>query len=158
MGSHFFKNSFYWWGWNQVENYWKGEIFYSHDKSNSCSALTDIIIQTGITCKKIPRYTCDSACRWRIDKKAKLFLGYVEHLWILPGVRNCRILIGLCKVIVWFLCGAGYYWREFTNILWLSYRNLVCSFMFLIDRVNVCGILLVLNFLFDYCYGLCEIF
>ena len=27
----------------------------------------------GITCKKIPCYMCDSACRWFIVKKAKIF-------------------------------------------------------------------------------------
>ena len=31
------------------------------------------IIRTGITCKKIPCYICDSACRWFIVKKAKIF-------------------------------------------------------------------------------------
>ena len=31
------------------------------------------IIGTGITCKKIPCYMCDSACRWFIVKKAKIF-------------------------------------------------------------------------------------
>ena len=31
------------------------------------------IIRTGITCKKIPCYTRDSACRWLIVKKAKIF-------------------------------------------------------------------------------------
>ena len=28
------------------------------------------IIRTGITCKKIPCYMCDSACKWFIVKKA----------------------------------------------------------------------------------------
>ena len=31
------------------------------------------IIRTGITCKKIPCYMRDSACRWFIVKVAKLF-------------------------------------------------------------------------------------
>ena len=31
------------------------------------------IIRTGITCKKIPYYMRDSACRWFIDKKLKYF-------------------------------------------------------------------------------------
>ena len=31
------------------------------------------IIQTGITCKKIPCYMCDSACMWCIVKEAKIF-------------------------------------------------------------------------------------
>ena len=39
----------------------------------------------------------DSACRWFIVKKAKMFLSYVEHFWILAGVRKCKNLIGLCK-------------------------------------------------------------
>ena len=32
-----------------------------------------IIIRTGITCKKIPCYMRDSACRWFNAKKAKIF-------------------------------------------------------------------------------------
>ena len=32
-----------------------------------------IIIQTEITCKKIHCYMCDTACRWFIVKKAKIF-------------------------------------------------------------------------------------
>ena len=55
------------------------------------------IIRTGITCKEIPCYMRDSACRWFIVKKAKIFWSYVKHFWILAGVRKCRILIGLCK-------------------------------------------------------------
>ena len=31
------------------------------------------IIQTGITCKKVPCYMLDSAYRWFIVKKAKIF-------------------------------------------------------------------------------------
>ena len=38
-----------------------------------------IIIQTGITCKKIPCYMRDSACRWFIVKKSKIFQSYVKH-------------------------------------------------------------------------------
>ena len=37
------------------------------------------IIRTGITCKKIPCYMRDSACRWFIVKKAKIFSSYVKH-------------------------------------------------------------------------------
>ena len=37
------------------------------------------IIRTGITCKKIPYYMRDSACRWFIVKKAKIFYSYVKH-------------------------------------------------------------------------------
>ena len=33
----------------------------------------ETIIQKGITCKKIPYYMRDSACRWFIVKKAKKF-------------------------------------------------------------------------------------
>ena len=55
------------------------------------------IIQTGISSKKIPCYIRDSACRWFIVKKAKIFRSYVKHFWVLTGVRKYRILIGLCK-------------------------------------------------------------
>ena len=49
------------------------------------------IIQTGITCQKIPCYMRNSASRWLIVENAKIFQCYV-------GIeRNCRILIGLCK-------------------------------------------------------------
>ena len=39
----------------------------------------------------------DSACRWFIVEKAKLFQSYVKHFWILAAVRKCNILIGLYK-------------------------------------------------------------
>ena len=55
------------------------------------------IIRTGITGKKIPCYMRDSAYRWFIVKKAKIFWSYVKHSWILAGVTKCRILIGLWK-------------------------------------------------------------
>ena len=57
-------------------------------------------MQTGITCEKIPCYICDSAFRWFIVKKVKIFrykLKYLKHFLILAGVRKCRILIGLSK-------------------------------------------------------------
>ena len=38
-------------------------IYYTHGT----------IIRTGITCKKIPCYMLNSACRWFIVKKAKIF-------------------------------------------------------------------------------------
>ena len=38
-----------------------------------------IIIRKGITCKKIPCYMRDSACRWFIVKKPKMFQSYVKH-------------------------------------------------------------------------------
>ena len=55
------------------------------------------IIRKGITCKKKSCYMRDSACRWFIVKKTKIFQSYVRHFWILAGVRKCRNLIGLCK-------------------------------------------------------------
>ena len=51
----------------------------------SGSTLADIcfnhgtIIRTGITCKKISCYMCDSVCRWLIVKNAKIFRSYVKH-------------------------------------------------------------------------------
>ena len=36
------------------------------------------LIRTGITCKKIPCYMPDSACRWRIVIEAKIFGSYVK--------------------------------------------------------------------------------
>ena len=58
------------------------------------------IIRTGITCKKIPCYMHDSACRWFIIENAKIIRSYVKHFWIFPRERNCRILIGLCKDVL----------------------------------------------------------
>ena len=55
------------------------------------------IIRIGITYKKILCYMRDSACRWFIVKKAKIFWSYAKHFWIFAGVRKCRNLIGLCK-------------------------------------------------------------
>ena len=37
------------------------------------------IIRTGITCKKIPCYMRNSACRWLIVENAKIFRSYVKH-------------------------------------------------------------------------------
>ena len=37
------------------------------------------MIRTGITCKKIPCYMRDSACKWFIVKKTKIFRSYVKH-------------------------------------------------------------------------------
>ena len=39
----------------------------------------ETIIRTGITCKKIPCYLRDSACRWLIVEYAKIFRRYVKH-------------------------------------------------------------------------------
>ena len=55
--------------------------------------------RTGITCKKIPCYMRDSACRWFIVENANIFRSYVKHFCIFPRERNCRILIGLCKEV-----------------------------------------------------------
>ena len=38
-----------------------------------------IIIRTGITCKKIPCYMRESACRWLIVENAKKFQSYVKY-------------------------------------------------------------------------------
>ena len=56
-----------------------------------------IIIRTGITWKKIRCNMCNSACRWCIVRKAEIFWSYVKHFWIFAGMRDCAILIGLCK-------------------------------------------------------------
>ena len=46
----------------------------THVKLSSWVNLTyGTIMRTGITCKKIPFYMGDSACRWFIVKKAKIF-------------------------------------------------------------------------------------
>ena len=37
------------------------------------------IMRAGITCKKIPCYMRDSACRWLIVENAKIFRSYVKH-------------------------------------------------------------------------------
>ena len=37
------------------------------------------IIRTGITCKKIPCYMRESACRWFIIENVKIFRSYVKH-------------------------------------------------------------------------------
>ena len=37
--------------------------------------------------------------RWHIFKKAKIFRNYFKHFWILPCVKNCRILICLWKCV-----------------------------------------------------------
>ena len=43
------------------------------NKVNYARLALGTIIWTGITCKKIPCYMHDSACRWFIVKKAKIF-------------------------------------------------------------------------------------
>ena len=37
------------------------------------------IIRTEMTCKKVPCYMRDSACKWLIVKKAKMFGSYVKQ-------------------------------------------------------------------------------
>ena len=37
------------------------------------------LMQTGITCKKIPYYMRDSACRWLIVENPKIFRSYVKE-------------------------------------------------------------------------------
>ena len=39
----------------------------------------NLFARTGITCEKIPCYMRDSACRWFIVLKAKVFWGSVKH-------------------------------------------------------------------------------
>ena len=68
----------------QNKKYWKIRIVkigHNLERSNFNflnSVMVDrinheTIKRTGITCKKIPCYMCDSACRWFIVKKAKIF-------------------------------------------------------------------------------------
>ena len=57
----------------------------------------ETIIQTGISCKKIPCYMRDSAGRWLIVENAKIFWSYMKHFWIFPPEKSCTNLIGLCK-------------------------------------------------------------
>ena len=78
------------------------------------------IIRTGITCKKTPCYVHDSACRWFIVKKAKIFWSYVKHFWVPTCVRKCRILTGLCNNLFWI---AQQYFL--TNIIKQSYYQLL---------------------------------
>ena len=50
--------------------------FISYNRKVKCSGqsgITGNIIRTGITCKHIPSYMRDSACRCFIVKKAKTF-------------------------------------------------------------------------------------
>ena len=41
------------------------------------------ITRTGMACQKIPCYMRDSAYRWRIVKKTKIFSSYIKHFWTL---------------------------------------------------------------------------
>ena len=52
-------------------------LFYSETQNfESCNHGT--MLQTGITCKKIPCYMCDSASRWFIANYVKHFLSSRE--------------------------------------------------------------------------------
>ena len=62
-----------------------------------CPCNHGILIQTEIICNKISCYIRDSAYRWFIVKKAKIFWICFKHFWILADVRKCKILNGLCK-------------------------------------------------------------
>ena len=42
----------------------------------------------------------NSAYRLRIVENATMLWNYFKHFWILPGVRSCRILIGLRKWVL----------------------------------------------------------
>ena len=48
-------------------------MFCADDQSGGQSSEHGTIIQAGITCKKTFCYMRDSACRWFIVKKAKIF-------------------------------------------------------------------------------------
>ena len=49
-------------------------VTISNDGHSQCPPfMHGTIIRTGITCKKISCYMRDSACRWFIVKKAKIF-------------------------------------------------------------------------------------
>ena len=53
---------------SSIRNLGLGPFFYSYYHFDHGT-----IIRTGITCEKIPCYMRDSACRWFIVKKAKIF-------------------------------------------------------------------------------------
>ena len=76
------------------QKYLLGEVLRQLKKLeiNNTELCHGTIIQTGRTCKKIPNYMCDSTCRWCINKKVMLNIFEFSQ-----RVRNCRILIGLCK-------------------------------------------------------------
>ena len=57
-------------------------------KNIGLSSKHGTIIQTGITCKKISFYIRDSASRWFIVKKGKIFWSYVKNVWILVVWEN----------------------------------------------------------------------
>ena len=57
----------------------------------------ETLIWTGIICMEIPCYMHDPSYSCRIVENAKIFWSYAKSVLIPPCVRNCRILIGLCK-------------------------------------------------------------
>ena len=57
-----------------------------------CMLKYETIIQTGITCKKIPFYMRDSTCRWRIVKSTKKFWSYVKNFWLFYAKRFLYIV------------------------------------------------------------------
>ena len=85
--------------WKRLAFMWVRMIFWIDCPETTISFSHGTIIRTGITCKKIPFYMHDSACRWLMVENAKIFRSYVKHCWIFPIERNCRILIGLCKKV-----------------------------------------------------------
>ena len=50
------------------------------------------IIRTGITCKKIPCCMRDSACRWLIVEKVKIFPSYVKHFSHMKEIVESRLV------------------------------------------------------------------
>ena len=61
--------------------------------------IKEIMKAMSTGCKNIVCYMPYLAFKWGIIKNAKVFLSYVKYFRILPRVRNCKILIGLCKLI-----------------------------------------------------------
>ena len=104
-----------WLGWYFLNQRWSCSFnitrklnlvrdFISRKQQKLCCKLVEryyfihgTIIRKAITCKKIACYMRDSAFRWFIVKKPKIFWSYVKHFWVLADVRKCRILIGVCN-------------------------------------------------------------
>ena len=69
--------------WNNFISPEKKQFTTIH-KYKAVTKLTLILLAwndhtTGITCKKIPCYMRDSACRWLVVENAKLFRSYVKY-------------------------------------------------------------------------------
>ena len=58
------------------------------------------ITRTRLASQKFLFYMRNSAYRLRIVENATMLWSYFKHFWILPGVRSCRILIGLRKWVL----------------------------------------------------------